>query len=190
MEKWEKLRQSIMNHGVYNSMLLALMPTANSSLILNNNESFEPFTDNIYKKQLYQGTFLHVNKFLIEDLKAIGYCGINIIQKIIDNRGSIQGVEIPSKDEAIQKRWKFLQKKYLTAYEIPIKLMIDFCASRNKFVCQSQSFNCFDADATSNNMYKFHIYGWRKGLKTGMYYLRQKIKALPTNPDKECDFCQ
>ena len=168
MWDWEKLRKSVMKYGVQNSLLLAPMPTASTAQILGNNECFEPFTSNIYRRNVLSGEFVLVNKHLVLDLIELGLWNDDIRIQMIKNNGSIQNIpEIPTS----------LKEIYKTAWEIKLSNMIDMSADRGIFICQSQSFNLFMRDANVAKLNKALFYGWKKGLKTGMYYLRSNAKA-------------
>ena len=169
--KWNALTKSIKKHGVYNSLLLSLMPTASTANIIGCNECFEPFMYNIYSRTLLSGQFLVVNKYLMDDLIKINMLNTETIKEIIKQDGSVQTLNIP----------KELKELYLTIYELPQKLMIDYAADRGRFICQSQSLSCYMKDATPDKLNAFHFYGWSRKLKTGMYYLRQKVSTTPTN---------
>ena len=161
---WEKLREKV-KRGVRNSLLIALMPTATSSQILNNNEAFEAFTSNIYTRSTMAGDFVMVNKHLAKDLKEMNLWSKELVNKIIENNGSVQSLEeIP----------KYLRDVYKTVWEIPQKIVIDYAADRGAFVDQSQSMNIFIDKPTYAKLSSMHLYGWKKGLKTGSYYIRSK----------------
>jgi ribonucleoside-diphosphate reductase alpha subunit len=165
---WEGLRQSVKNLGMRNSLLLAPMPTASTSQILGNNECIEPFTSNLYTRRVLAGEFVVVNKYLVEDLIKAGCWTADIRAQIIANNGSIQNIlEIPSE----------LRELYRTAWEIPMKTVINLAADRAPFICQSQSLNLFLAEPTYSKISSMHMYAWKKGLKTGCYYLRTKAVA-------------
>jgi ribonucleoside-diphosphate reductase alpha chain len=161
---WECLRTR-MKQGMRNSLLIAPMPTASTAQILGNNECFEPYTSNLYSRRVLAGEFAVVNKHLLKDLMSRGMWTNDIRDQIIRCNGSIQEIaEIP---EDI----KFL---YRTAWEIKQRSIIDMATDRGAFICQSQSLNLFVAEPTVGKMSSMHFYGWKKGLKTGMYYLRTK----------------
>jgi len=161
---WEKLREKV-KKGVRNSLLIALMPTATSSQILNNNECFEAFTSNIYTRSTMAGDFVMVNKHLAKDLKEMNLWSKDLVNKIIENNGSVQSLEeIP----------KYIRDIYKTVWEIPQKIVIDYAADRGAFVDQSQSMNIFIDKPTYAKLSSMHLYGWKKGLKTGSYYIRSK----------------
>ena len=165
---WEGLRQSVKNLGMRNSLLVAPMPTASTSQILGNNECIEPFTSNLYTRRVLAGEFVVVNKYLVEDLIQAKCWTSDIRAQIIANNGSIQGIlEIPSE----------LRELYRTAWEIPMKTVINLAADRAPFICQSQSLNLFLAEPTFSKISSMHMYAWKKGLKTGCYYLRTKAVA-------------
>lgn len=168
MYDWNKLREDVMRHGVRNSLLLAPMPTASTSQIMGFTESFEIITSNIYKRKTLAGEFIIINKYLINDLIALGLWNKDMKDTILINEGSIQSIE----DIPIDMR-----KLYKTAWEIKQKVYIDQAADRGAFICQSQSMNIFLDDPNYNKLNTIHFYTWHKGLKSGMYYLRTKPKA-------------
>jgi ribonucleoside-diphosphate reductase alpha chain len=160
---WAKLRKAVMKHGARNSLLLAPMPTASTAQIMGNNEAFEPFTSNIGTRRTLAGEFVTVNKHLIKDLIALDLWSDQMRMKIIKENGSIQNIpEIPVE----------LKEIYKTVWEIKQKDLIDMSADRGRFICQSQSLNLFIKDANTAKLTSAHFHSWRKGLKTGMYYLR------------------
>jgi ribonucleoside-diphosphate reductase alpha subunit len=163
--EWDVLKEEVMKHGVRNSLLLAPMPTASTAQILGNNECFEPYTSNIYTRRVLSGEFIIVNKHLLKDLVKEGLWNAEMRQKIMATNGSIQGIsEIPQR----------LKDLYKTAWEISQKAIIDQAADRGAYICQSQSLNIFMENANFGKLTSMHFYGWEKGLKTGMYYLRTK----------------
>ena len=165
---WLNLRQSVVQKGLRNSLSIALMPTASTSQILGNNECFEPFTSNLYVRHVLAGDFVILNKYLVEDLVAMGLWNPEIRNQIIADGGSVQGIAgFPSE----------LRERYKTAWEIPMKTIINMSADRAPYVCQSQSLNLFVADPTYARISSMHMYAWKKGLKTGCYYLRTKAVA-------------
>jgi ribonucleoside-diphosphate reductase alpha chain len=160
---WEALRQEVMQHGVRNSLLLAPMPTASTSQILGNNECFEPYTSNIYTRRVLSGEFVIVNKHLLKDLVNHGLWNNTMKNKIIAANGSIQHIdEIPAD----------IKELYKTVWEIKQRSLIDMAADRGAFICQSQSLNLFVDSPSVSKLTSMHFYAWKKGLKTGMYYLR------------------
>lgn len=160
---WESLRKEVMEFGVRNSLLVAPMPTASTSQILGNNECFEPYTSNIYTRRVLSGEFVIVNKHLLKDLVALGLWDNDMKNKIITANGSVQGItEIPEE----------LRELYKTVWEIRQRTLIDMAADRGAYICQSQSLNLFVNNPTASKLTSMHFYGWKKGLKTGMYYLR------------------
>jgi ribonucleoside-diphosphate reductase alpha chain len=165
---WAKLRKSVMKYGVRNSLLLAPMPTASTAQILGNNECFEPYTNNLYKRNTLSGEFVVVNRHLVEDLINLELWGDEMRIKLIQNNGSVQTInEIPDHIKAV----------YKTVWEMKASNLIDMSADRGAFICQSQSMNLFIRDANVGKLNKALLYGWKKGLKTGMYYLRSNAKA-------------
>ena len=163
--EWDLLKEEVKKHGVRNSLLLAPMPTASTAQILGNNECFEPYTSNIYTRRVLSGEFIIVNKHLLKDLVKEGLWNMDMRQKIMAANGSIQNIqEIPARLKAL----------YKTAWEISQKAIIDQAADRGAFICQSQSLNIFMEQANFGKLTSMHFYGWEKGLKTGMYYLRTK----------------
>jgi ribonucleoside-diphosphate reductase alpha chain len=161
---WASLRVAAAA-GIRNSLLVAPMPTASTSQILGYNECFEPFTTNIYTRRTLAGEFVVINKHLTKELLALGLWTDGMKQAIVARNGSVQG--IPSVPDEIQARYK-------TAWEIPQKVLIDMAAARGAFICQSQSLNLFVADPNYAKLSSMHFYTWKKGLKTGCYYLRTK----------------
>lgn len=167
---WEELRKNVMKHGLRNSLLVAPMPTASTSQILGNNEAFEPYTTNIYLRRTLAGEFVMVNKHLVKDLQFFDMWNKKTKMEIIRQGGSVQALEgLPQKFKDI----------YRTAWEIPAKSIIDMAADRAIYICQSQSLNIWMENPTQARLSSMHFYGWKKGLKTGMYYLRTRSKAKP-----------
>ncbi|KAH9274610.1 ribonucleoside-diphosphate reductase large subunit [Batrachochytrium salamandrivorans] len=165
---WKTLRADIAKYGVRNSLLVAPMPTASTSQILGNNEAFEPYTSNIYTRRVLSGEFQIVNQHLLKDLTELGLWNDSMKNRIISANGSIQGIQsIPSELKAI----------YKTVWEISQKVIIDLAADRGAFIDQSQSLNIHLAEINYAKLTSMHFYGWRKGLKTGMYYLRSRPAA-------------
>jgi len=164
---WTMLKESIQNHGLRNSLLVAPMPTASTSQILGFNECFEPFTSNLYSRRTLAGEFVVVNKYLMKELIDLGYWNEQIKNNIIANKGSIQQLTILP---------EHVRNKYKIVWEIPMRHIIDMAADRGAFICQSQSLNLWVEDPTYNTLTSMHFYSWKKGLKTGIYYLRRKAK--------------
>ena len=163
--EWGVLREEVVKHGVRNSLLLAPMPTASTAQILGNNECFEPYTSNVYTRRVLAGEYIIVNKHLLKDLVKSGLWNMDMRQKLMVSNGSIQNInEIPQD----------LKDLYKTAWEISQKVIIEQAADRGAFICQSQSLNIFMENANFGKLTSMHFYGWEKGLKTGMYYLRTK----------------
>jgi ribonucleoside-diphosphate reductase alpha chain len=166
--EWDTLREEILKYGVRNSLLLAPMPTASTSQILGNNECFEPYTSNIYTRRVLSGEFVVVNKHLLRDLVKLGIWNDGLKNKIIAANGSVQNIpEIPAN----------IKELYKTVWEIKQRTIIDMAADRGAYIDQSQSLNLFIQDANFAKMSSAHFYSWKKGLKTGMYYLRTKAAA-------------
>ena len=165
---WEELRKLVKKHGARNSLLLAPMPTASTAQILGNNECFEPFTTNLYKRNTLGGEFVVINKHLIQDLINLNLWDEDMKLKLYEGNGSIQHIErIPEQ----------IRELYKTVWELSQKTVIDLAADRGAYICQSQSMNLFIPDVNLGKLNSAHFYGWKKGLKTGMYYLRTQSKA-------------
>jgi ribonucleotide reductase alpha subunit len=164
---WATLKQSIIQHGLRNSLLIAPMPTASTSQILGYNECFEPFTSNLYSRRTLAGEFVVVNKYLMRELIDLGLWNEQIKNNIIANKGSVQQLTVLS---------EHIRNKYKIVWEMPMKHLIDMSADRGAFICQSQSLNLWLEDPTYNSLTSMHFYSWKKGLKTGIYYLRRKAK--------------
>jgi ribonucleoside-diphosphate reductase alpha chain len=163
--EWDVLKEEVKEFGVRNSLLLAPMPTASTAQILGNNECFEPYTSNIYTRRVLSGEFIIVNKHLLKDLVKEGLWNKEMRQKLMVSNGSVQNIpEIPTR----------LKELYKTAWEISQKAIIEQAADRGAYICQSQSLNIFMENANFGKLTSMHFYGWKKGLKTGMYYLRTK----------------
>lgn len=162
---WDKLRQRIVSTGLRNSLLVAPMPTASTSQILGVNECFEPFSSNLYIRRVKAGEFIMANPHLLQDLTDRGLWTPSVRNQLMRDGGSVQNIpEIPDR----------LKELYKTVWEIKMKDIIDMAADRGKYVDQSQSLNLFIADPTVDKLTAMHFYAWKKGLKTGMYYLRTK----------------
>jgi ribonucleoside-diphosphate reductase alpha chain len=176
--EWDLLREEIKKNGVRNSLLLAPMPTASTAQILGNNECFEPYTSNIYTRRVLSGEFIIVNKHLLRDLVKLGIWDDRLKNKLMASNGSIQNIdEIPDN----------IKNLYKTAWEISQKVLLDMAADRGAFIDQSQSLNIFMENANFAKLTSMHFYGWKAGLKTGMYYLRTKsaTDAIKFTLDKE-----
>jgi ribonucleoside-diphosphate reductase alpha chain len=166
--EWTQLRVDILKHGARNSLLCALMPTASTSQVLGYNECFEPFTNNIYTRKTLAGTFVVVNKYLINDLLELGLWTSAMKDRIILADGSVQGIqEIPQE----------IRERYKTVWEMSQRVIIDMSAERGPFICQTQSQNLFVKNPTFKTLNSMHFYGWKAGLKTGCYYLRSQAKT-------------
>ena len=166
---WVALKAKVKQYGVRNSLLIAPMPTASTSQILGNFECIEPATSNIYTRRTLAGEFIIVNKYLMKDLQRLDLWNELMKQQIISRNGSVQG--IPQIPEEIQRLYK-------TAWEIKQKTLIDMAVSRGAFVCQSQSLNLFVSDPNYSKLTSMHFYGWKQGLKTGIYYLRTRAPVM------------
>jgi len=165
---WAGLKEKIKVHGLRNSLLVAPMPTASTAQILGNNESTEPFTSNMYNRRVLAGEFTVVNKHLLRELTAKGLWTESVRNRIIADGGSVQNVhEIPVE----------IREVYKTVWEIPQRTILDMAADRGPFICQSQSMNVHIAEPSAKKLTSMHFYAWKKGLKTGMYYLRTRPKA-------------
>ena len=162
---WDTLRKNISKYGIRNSLLIAPMPTASTSQILGNNECFEPYTSNVYIRRTLAGEFICINNHLLRDLIKLGIWNSLLKDKIILSNGSVQNInEIPNEIKNI----------YKTVWEISQKKLIDMAIDRGHFIDQSQSLNIYMESPTIAKLTSMHFYGWKKGLKTGMYYLRTK----------------
>ena len=160
---WATLKEEVKQFGVRNSLLVAPMPTASTSQIFGNNECFEPYTSNIYTRRVLSGEFIIVNKHLLKDLVNLGLWNNSMKNKIIAANGSIQQIEeIPGG----------IKELYKTVWEIKQRTIIDMAADRGAYICQSQSLNLFVDNPNASKLTSMHFYAWKKGLKTGMYYLR------------------
>ncbi len=165
---WNSLKEDVKKYGVRNSLLLAPMPTASTSQIFGNNECFEPYTSNIYSRRVLSGEFVIVNKHLLKDLVQLGLWNNDMKNKIILANGSVQNIEeIPADIKEI----------YKTVWEIKQRHLIDMAADRGAFICQSQSLNLFVDKPNTAKLTSMHFYAWKKGLKTGMYYLRSQAAS-------------
>ena len=175
---WTEMAERIKNKGLKNSLLMAPMPTASTAQILGNNECFEPYTTNIYLRRTLAGEFVVVNKHLVDDLKKAGLWSKEMKDLMVKAGGSIQNiVDIPDD----------IKKLYKTVWEISQKCIIDMAADRGRFIDQSQSMNLFMESPTMSKLSSMHMYAWKSGLKTGMYYLRSKAKARPIQFSLEPD---
>ena len=197
-KKYNIIREMVKKHGLRNSLLVAPMPTASTAQIMGNNEAFEPYTTNIYLRRTLAGEFIMINKHLVKDLQALNMWNNEIKNEIVRAGGSVQHLaNLPDTLKSI----------YRTVWEIPQKSIIDMSADRGAYIDQSQSLNIFMENPTMAKLSSMHMYGWKKGLKTGMYYLRTRAKAkaqqvtVPIAPTQEqilacslanpgaCDMC-
>ena len=188
---WDKLKRDIVSYGLRNSLLCAPMPTASTAQILGNNECFEPITSNIYNRRTNAGEFIVANKYMMQDLINLGFWNEDIKNNIIANKGSIQHMDFVP---------QHIRNKYKTVWEIPQKHIIDMAADRGAFICQSQSLNLWQEDPTYNSLTSMYFYGWKAGLKTGIYYLRRRAvhqaqqftiepEKNTNNEDNICEMC-
>jgi len=164
---WAALKEKIAKHGLRNSLLVAPMPTASTAQILGNNESFEPYTQNIYVRRTLSGEFVTANRHLLKDLIRRGLWTEELRMQLIANNGSVQALDLPAD----------LKELYKTVWEIKQRIVLDMAADRGQYIDQSQSLNIHMIDATSAKLSSMHFHGWQLGLKTGMYYLRTKAAA-------------
>ncbi|CAK9045074.1 unnamed protein product [Durusdinium trenchii] len=164
---WTELKQRIAQSGLRNSLLVAPMPTASTAQILGNNESFEPYTQNLYVRRVLSGEFVQVNRHLLKDLIAHGLWNEELRTQLIAQNGSVQKLDLPAE----------MKELYKTVWEIKQKVVVDMAADRGAYIDQSQSLNIHMIDATTSKLSSMHFHGWHRGLKTGMYYLRTKAAA-------------
>merc|ERR1712217_653925 len=161
---WASLKAKIAKHGLRNSLLVAPMPTASTAQILGNNESFEPYTQNLYARRTLSGEFVQVNRHLLRDLIHRGLWTDELRTQLIAHNGSVQHLDLPSE----------LKELYKTVWEIKQRIVLDMAAARGQYIDQTQSLNIHMIDATTAKLSSMHFHGWQLGLKTGMYYLRTK----------------
>ena len=164
---WGKIRKDVQQYGMRNSLLVAPMPTASTSQILGFNECIEPITSNIYSRRTLAGEFILANKYLMADLIKLDLWNEKIKNNIIANNGSVQHIEVIPQE---------IRDKYKTVWEISMRDLIDMAADRGAYICQSQSLNLWLEDPNYNSLTSMHFYSWKKGLKTGIYYLRRRAK--------------
>merc|ERR1711908_213048 len=161
---WAALKEKIAKHGLRNSLLLAPMPTASTAQILGNNESFEPYTQNLYVRRVLSGEFVQVNRHLLKDLISRGLWSDDLRVQLVAHNGSVQHLDIPSD----------IKELYKTVWEIKQRAVLDMAADRGAYIDQSQSLNIHMVDANAAKLSSMHFHAWQLGLKTGMYYLRTK----------------
>ena len=174
---WEATRKEMVASGLRNSLFLAPMPTASTAQIFSNNESVEPFTSNLYVRRVLSGEFIVINKHLLRDLQDLGIWSEDMRMQLIASRGSVQGIaEIPEE----------VRQRYRTVWEIPQRHIVDMAADRGPYICQSMSLNIHMRDATAGKLTALHFHTWKRGLKTGMYYLRNTpaVEAVQFTVDK------
>lgn len=175
---WTALKEKIRVHKLRNSLLVAPMPTASTAQILGNNECFEPFTSNIYKRSVNAGEFTVINKYLVKSLECLNLWDDGMRRAIIAGNGSVQHIDaIPS----------YIKALFKTAWEMKMRSIIDLAADRGPYIDQSQSLNLFMANPSHSKITSMHFHGWKRGLKTGMYYLRTKAAADPVKPTLTVD---
>merc|ERR1712160_47001 len=161
---WAGLKEKIAKHGLRNSLLVAPMPTASTAQILGNNESFEPYTQNLYVRRVLSGEFVQVNRHLLKDLIARELWNEDVRVQLIAHNGSVQHLDLPAD----------IKELYKTVWEIKQRIVLDMAADRGAYIDQSQSLNIHMIDATTAKLSSMHFHGWQLGLKPGMYYLRTK----------------
>merc|ERR1711994_54869 len=164
---WTRLKEKIAKHGLRNSLMVAPMPTASTAQILGNNESFEPYTQNLYVRRVLSGEFVSVNRHLLHDLVKRKLWSEDLRMQLIAHNGSVQNLDLPGD----------LKELYKTVWEVKQRIVLDMAADRGAFIDQSQSLNIHMVDATTAKLSSMHFHGWQLGLKTGMYYLRTKAAA-------------
>merc|ERR1712113_1030649 len=164
---WDALKTRIVKHGLRNSLMVAPMPTASTAQILGNNESFEPYTQNLYARRTLSGEFVQVNRHLLQDMIKRGLWTDEMRTQLIAHNGSVQQLGLPAD----------LKELYKTVWEIKQRIVLDMAADRGAYIDQSQSLNIHMVDATQAKLSSMHFHGWQLGLKTGMYYLRTKAAA-------------
>jgi len=165
---WAALKEDIKKYGIRNSLLVAPMPTASTAQILGNNESFEPYTQNIYTRRVLSGEFVQINKHLVNDLMEAGLWNVDLKNLLIAHKGSVQRIDVIPQE---------MKELYKTVWEIKQKVVLDMAAGRGPYIDQSQSLNIHMTDCTNAKLSSMHFYGWKLGLKTGQYYLRTKAAA-------------
>merc|ERR1719331_1709271 len=161
---WTNLKQNIAKHGLRNSLMVAPMPTASTAQILGNNESFEPYTQNLYVRRTLSGEFVQVNRHLLRDLIQRDLWTDEMRMQLIAHNGSVQNLDLPAD----------IKELYKTVWEIKQRRVLDMAADRGAYIDQSQSLNIHMTDATTAKLSSMHFHGWNIGLKTGMYYFRTK----------------
>ena len=180
LHDWDILKSEIKKYGIRNSLLCAPMPTASTSQILNNYECFEPVLTNIYSRRVLAGDYIVINNYMVSDLKLLNLWNTDIKDSIISNNGSIGHLDIPN----------FIKERYKTAWELSQKDLIDMSGDRGAFICQSQSLNLFQENASFQKLSAMHIYSWKKGVKTGLYYLRTRPSCKPIQFTVSTDICE
>merc|ERR1711860_353584 len=177
---WAGLKRKIAKSGMRNSLLVAPMPTASTAQILGNNESFEPYTQNLYVRRVLSGEFVSVNRHLLHDLIKRKLWTEDVRMQLIAHNGSVQKLDLPAD----------IRELYKTVWEIKQRIILDMAAERGAYIDQSQALNIHMVDATTAKLSSMHFHGWQLGLKTGMYYLRTKAAADATKFTVEVDQMQ
>ena len=180
LHDWDTLKENIKKYGIRNSLLCAPMPTASTSQILNNYECFEPILTNIYSRRVLAGDYIVINNYMVNDLKLLNIWSSDLKDSIISNEGSIGHLDIPN----------FMKERYKTSWEIKQKDLIDMSCDRGAFICQSQSLNLFQESPTFQKLTAMHMYSWKKGVKTGLYYLRTRPSCKPIQFTVSTDICE
>ena len=182
LHNWTTLKSNIKKYGIRNSLLCAPMPTASTSQILNNYECFEPVLSNIYSRRVLAGDYVVINNYMVNDLKLCNMWSDEIKDSIILNSGSVSHLDIPNT----------IKNRYKTCWELKQKDLIDMSRDRGAYICQSQSLNLFQESPTFKKLSAMHMYSWKQGLKTGLYYLRTRPSCKPIqftiSPDS-CESC-
>jgi ribonucleoside-diphosphate reductase subunit M1 len=175
---WNGLKEKVVRYGVRNSLFIAPMPTASTSQILGNSECFEPYTCNVYTRRTIAGEFQVINQYLMEDLLKLGLWTEDMRQLLLEYEGSIQNIPVIPKE---------IRDLYKTVWELKMKTVIDMAVDRQAYIDQSQSLNIYLQQPTYQQLSSMHFYGWKSGLKTGMYYLRTKpiTTAIKFTVDQE-----
>lgn len=179
MYNWDKLRENVKRHGMKNSLLVALMPTASSAQIRYKTEAFEPIFSNLYIRTVLSGTHIIINRKMVEDFKKLGMWNNRFINNLLKHNGSVQFIEKDSLDENTREQVNHIQSIYKTAFELPQKVIMDMSIDRAFYVCQSQSLNIFMENPQAKQLFAMHFHGWKNALSTGMYYLRMKPARNP-----------
>lgn len=186
---WDSLRTKVQDYGLRNSLLVALMPTASSAQIRYKNESFEPFTSNLYVRSVLAGNHIVINRYMVKDLEEMGMWNKSIVNFIIKNEGSIAKLPENLVSDDKKPQLQRLKEKYATAFELSQRLIVDMSIDRAYYVCQSQSLNIYSKNPSYKMLTSLHFHAWEHGLSTGMYYLRTKpaTEAVKFTVDGDID---